>query len=80
MMFETNPMKINVRVIPRAKQTKVEFGADGTLRVHTTAAPADGQANAAVVKLLAAHFDVAKSRIKIIRGETGRNKTIEISD
>ncbi len=68
----------NVRVMPRARQNSVDVAPDGTIRVHTTAAPTDGAANAAVIKMLARHFDVPKTRIKIIRGETARNKIIQI--
>lgn len=68
----------NVRVMPRARQNSVDVAPDGTIRVHTTAAPTDGAANAAVIKMLAQHFDVPKTSIKIIRGETARNKIIQI--
>lgn len=68
----------NVRVMPRARQNSVDVAPDGTIRVHTTAVPADGAANAAVIKMLARHFDVPKTSIKIIRGETARNKIIQI--
>ncbi len=71
-------MIINVRVIPRARQNKVTQNDDGTYRVHTTTVPADGAANDAVIKMLAKHFDVPKTSIKIIRGATSRDKVIEI--
>ena len=70
-------MQVNIRVMPRAKLNKIDPQPDGTIRVHTTAAPADGDANAAVIKLLARHFDVPKSSIRIIRGTTSRDKVIE---
>ncbi len=66
----------NIRVIPRARKNGVTIDADGTVRVHTTAAPSDGAANAAVIKMLAKHFDVPKSSIEIIRGQTSRDKVI----
>jgi len=69
-------VRINVRVIPRAKFDRVDVADDGTVRVHTTAAPADGDANAAVIKLLARHYDVPKSQIQIIRGAASRYKLI----
>lgn len=70
-------MRINIRVIPRARRNAVEPQSDGTLRVYTTAAPADGDANSAVIKMLAAHFNVPKTSIKIIRGLSARDKVIE---
>jgi hypothetical protein len=70
--------KINLRVIPRARQNKITTDADGALRVHITAAPVDGAANDAVIRALAEHFHVPKSQIKIVRGEMSRNKIVEL--
>ncbi len=67
----------NVRVTPHAKQNKV-VESDGVLRVYTTTAPENGRANAAVVELLAEYFDVPKSRIKILRGLSGRDKVVSV--
>ena len=70
-------MIVNVRVIPRARVQKIVVDGD-TLRVYTNAAPTDGAANAAVIKMLAKHFDVPKSCISIIRGETSHDKVIQV--
>lgn len=67
----------NVRVIPRSRQNKVVEN-DGALRVYTTTVPENGRANDAVVELLSDYFDVPKSKIKIIKGLTGRDKVITI--
>jgi len=72
------PVRINVRVIPRARRNQVEPQPDGAYRIHTTAAPSDGDANAAVVKMLAKHLNVPKTSIKIIRGCSARDKVVEI--
>ncbi|MBR2285856.1 MAG: DUF167 domain-containing protein [Alphaproteobacteria bacterium] len=71
-------MIINVRVIPRARVQKIVADGD-TLRVYTNAAPSDGAANAAVIKMLAKHMGVPKSTITIIRGATSHDKVIEIN-
>ena len=68
--------QINIRVIPRAKLNKVDVQPDGSIRVHTTSAPADGDANAAVIKMLAKHLNVPKTSISIMRGATSRDKVI----
>ena len=67
----------NVRVTPRARQNKVVENGD-VLRVYTTTVAENGRANEAVIKLLSEYFDVAKSRIKIVHGDTARDKVIEI--
>ncbi len=66
-------MIVNVRVTPRAKFNKIELP-----KIWITAAPADGAANMAVIKILAEHFGVAKSRVRMVRGETSRDKVFEI--
>jgi len=68
-------MKIKVRVIPRAKQNKVETIPSG-YRVRVTAVPEGGKANGAVIKLLADHLGLAKSRLRVVRGATSRDKLI----
>ena len=67
----------NIRVTPHARQNKV-VESDGVLRVYTTTAPENGRANAAVVELLAEYFDVPKSKVYILRGLSGRDKTVSI--
>lgn len=51
---------------------------DGTLKVKLMSPPVDGAANVALIKILAQHFQVKKSQIKIIQGEKSQNKIIEI--
>jgi uncharacterized protein YggU (UPF0235/DUF167 family) len=51
---------------------------NGALRVRVTAAPVDGAANDAVVRVLAEAFDLPRSAIQIIRGTRSRNKVVAI--
>ena len=48
------------------------------LRVAVTAPPVDGAANAAVIDALARAFGVRRAAVRIVRGETGRRKTVAI--
>jgi uncharacterized protein (TIGR00251 family) len=43
-----------------------------------TAPPVDGKANKALIALLAKEFKAPKSKIKIVQGETSRDKLIEL--
>jgi uncharacterized protein (TIGR00251 family) len=70
-------MRVSIRVIPRAKQNKVVEEAD-RVKVYLTVPPVEGRANQALIALLAAHFQVRKSDIRIVRGEKSRDKIIEI--
>ncbi len=69
-------MKIIIKVVPRAKKEMIKSGEP--LRVYVTQPPEDGRANDAVIKLLAEHFKIPKSKINILKGEKNKNKVVEI--
>jgi uncharacterized protein (TIGR00251 family) len=71
--------RIEVRVQPRAAKNEL-VERQGRLIARVTAPPVDGKANAAVTRLVAKHAGVAPSRVRIVRGETARDKLLEISD
>ena len=72
---------ITVRVIPRSSRNEIaEIQADGTIKIRLTAAPVEGQANKALIEYLAEILDVAKSKIEIVAGHSGRDKLITILD
>lgn len=56
------------------------MGRDGReeLEVRVAAAPTDGEANAAVIKLLARELRVPRSAIEIVSGETSRHKRLSM--
>ena len=70
-------MRYTIRVIPRAKQNKV-VEEDGRVKVYLIAPPVEGRANQALIEVLAAHFQVRKGEIRIVRGEKSRDKVVEI--
>lgn len=73
-------MLLKIRVLPRSSKNEVVGEmADGTLKIKLMAAPVDGAANDSLIKLLAEHFACSKSKIKIVRGQTSKNKVIEIN-
>ncbi|SUZ73477.1 uncharacterized protein METZ01_LOCUS26331 [marine metagenome] len=69
---------IKVRVQPKSSRNRVDGFQDGALRVRVTAAPTEGQANAAVIAILAKTLGVSKSRLEIIRGHSSRDKVISV--
>ena len=71
-------MRLNVRVIPKARQNKV-VSEPGGLKVYLNAPPVEGKANQALIEILAEHFQVKRSQIRIIKGEKGRDKVVDIS-
>ena len=72
-------MKIDVTIKPNStKGPLVEPQADGSLIVYVREIASDGQANQALIKLLANHFGTSKTRIAILRGQSSRRKIISI--
>lgn len=69
--------RIAVRVTPRAGRNALVLDGD-LVRVSVTAVPEDGKANAAVVKLLAKSLGIARTRLTLLRGATGRDKLFQI--
>lgn len=68
---------IQVRVIPKSGNNKVEEFGNG-YKVRLTAPPVEGKANKALIAVLATHFNLAKSRIKIIKGSKSKNKLVKL--
>jgi uncharacterized protein len=70
---------LHVRVMPHAARAGIAgWRPDGALSVRVTAAPVDGQANAAVGTLLADALGVRSSAVEIVRGATGRDKYVRV--
>jgi uncharacterized protein YggU (UPF0235/DUF167 family) len=69
---------LDVAVTPRAASDTVGPFVDGTLRVRVTRPPADGEANRAVLRLVARALDVAPSRLELVAGARGRRKRIRV--
>jgi uncharacterized protein len=69
---------VDVQVVPRASRAAVGPAVGERLRVAVTAPPVDGAANAAVIDALASAFGVRRAAVSIVRGETGRRKTVRI--
>lgn len=51
---------------------------DTEWQVSVQALPEKGDANKAIIKLLARHFSVPQSAIKILRGSSARKKLIQL--
>ena len=67
-----------MRVTPGASRDTVAI-ADGVVQLRVTAPPADGAANEAVLRLLAAALDRPRRNLTLLRGATARIKLIGIA-
>jgi hypothetical protein len=70
---------IDILVQPRASRAKIGPVHDGRLKVAVTSPPVDGEANAAVIELLAKTLGVAKRAIEVVAGTSSRRKTVRIT-
>ncbi len=83
-------MKIFVKIKPRAKVESVErvrqpsLGLKGTAdevvvyKVSVKEPPVDNKANEAVVRVLAGYFDISRSSVRLVSGQTSKQKIFEI--
>ena len=70
-------MIIQVMVKPGAKVEKiVDSGSDLVVYLHARAH--DGEANEALVKVLAKYYGVSKSQVTILKGTKNHHKVVEI--
>jgi uncharacterized protein (TIGR00251 family) len=70
---------LEVRVIPRAPRSAVAGIRDGALLVRLAAPPVDGEANDALVTLLAGVLDVPRRDLTIVAGERARRKRLRVT-
>ncbi|MBI5786941.1 MAG: DUF167 domain-containing protein [Candidatus Niyogibacteria bacterium] len=73
-------MKIFVKAKAGAKEEEVRKIDQTHFAVAVKAPAKDGKANRAIEKAVAKHFGVPVSGVSVVKGHSGRQKTIEISD
>jgi len=69
---------LTLHVQPGAKWTEVAGLHGNALKIRLAAPPVEGKANAALLRFLAAAFDVPLRNVTLVRGETSREKTVRI--
>ena len=75
-----NDIIIKVKIVPGSSKNKIIGAYNDALKITITAPPVEGKANKKCIAYLAKYFDVVKSKIKIISGQTSKNKLIKIYD
>jgi uncharacterized protein (TIGR00251 family) len=71
-------VSLRVRVSPRASRDALAGTRGGALLVRLTAPPVEGQANAALARLLARALGLAPSAVELLRGASGRDKLVRL--
>lgn len=75
--------RLTIRLTPRASRDEViGFAAASNgaelLRVRVTAPPVDGRANEALIRLLADVLDVSRGDVRLVAGQSSREKMVAI--
>lgn len=72
-------VRVPVRAQPSASRSELAGEYDGALRIRLAAPPVEGAANDELIRFIAKRVGVPKSAVVVTAGESGRNKTLEIS-
>jgi uncharacterized protein YggU (UPF0235/DUF167 family) len=70
--------RIAVRVQPRARADEIAGERDGKLLARVRAAPEQGRANEALCRLVGRAAGVPPSRVRVLRGASGREKLLQV--
>lgn len=71
-------MRINVVITPNAKVPAVVRLDENAYKIKVDAPATEGRANRRLVEILAGHFGVPKSHVRVLKGFKNRNKVVEI--
>lgn len=71
-------MKLKVKVKPKSRRNEVKLTDDGTLTICVSVPPVNGLANEKVVELLSEYLNKPKRSIRIIAGQRGKNKIVDV--
>ncbi len=66
---------VNIKIAPNSKKNEI-IREEEFVKIKITAQPIDGKANKALVEFLSKNFKIPKTSIKILKGETSKEKTI----
>ncbi len=69
---------IDVQVVPRASRSRVVGVHGDRLKIQLAAPPVDGAANQTLIELVAKTVGIARRQVSIIRGQTGKRKTLRL--
>lgn len=69
-------VQLQLHVQPGASRTGIAGLHGDALKIRVAAPPADGRANRELLGYLADLFGVARARVAVVKGESGRRKTV----
>jgi hypothetical protein len=71
-------IRLHIFIQPKSSKNEIVGPHNGLLKIKITAPPVDGKANEGLIEFLSDYFDIPKRNLILVRGETGRKKTLEL--
>jgi hypothetical protein len=71
-------MKINIIAHPNSKNPRIETDMLNNIHVYVKEPAIDNKANFAIIKIIAQHYNVPKSSVKLLTGAKNKNKILSI--
>jgi len=68
-------LKLKLKISPNASKCEI-IKTETEVKIKLTAQPIEGKANKCLIEFLSKTFKIPKSSIEILKGETGREKTL----
>ncbi len=68
-------LKVKLKISPNASKNEI-IKSETEVKIKLTDQPIEGKANKCLVEFLSKQFKIPKSNIEILKGETGREKTL----
>lgn len=69
---------IRIKAFPESKKPAIEAVEEKVLRVFVRESAQNNQANKAVIRAVAAYYNIPENKLRMIFGHRGLNKTIQI--
>jgi len=74
-----NALTLNIKVEPRSSKSGIVGPYGDALKVKLTSPPVEGKANKELIEVLAKGFSISKKNIKIISGQSSKNKVVRLN-
>jgi uncharacterized protein (TIGR00251 family) len=78
-LWQNDTLLLDIRVQPGAKHDQIVGMHNHRLKIRIAAAPVKGKANKQLLKFISKMFKVHRTMIKIVSGETRRDKRLSIT-
>jgi len=70
--------RLSLFIQPNASKNEIIGLHNGALKIKISAPPIEGRANEELIAFLAKTLKIPKRQVEVLKGETGRNKIVEI--